>query len=116
MKARKGIIKRLSAGFMAAVLALACAPTVAFAAGDTIDSNQKGSITLYKYEGDPTAGLSGYEAGTMSQADLAAKIAGIANKVPMENVKFKYLKVGTVLQYDKDVVSGGSLFKDLNHG
>lgn len=107
MKARKGIIKRLSAGFMAAVLALAFAPTVAFAAGDTIDLNQKGSITLYKYEGDPTAGLNGYEAGTMSQADLAAKIAGIANKVPMENVKFKYLKVGTVLQYDKDVVSGG---------
>ena len=66
-----------------------------------IDTTKKGSITIYKYDGEEVEGLHDYP--TQAEAQAAATAAVAAGDItPMEGVGFSYLKVGSVKQYTKN--------------
>lgn len=111
MKARGGTLKRFSAALLALLLAMAMAPTTAFAASDTIDTSATGSLKLVKYD-DPDGALTGtFDDTYMSQAERDAAIASLVttnNLEPVEGATFRIFNVGTVAQYEKSIVAGSS--------
>ena len=70
-------------------------------ADQTIEAGKTGSITVYKYNGNPVEGLAEYV--TQAEAKAAADAAVLAGDIaPLPGVVFSYLKVGDVRQYTKN--------------
>ena len=74
----------------------------AFAAEPTIiDYSQKGSITVHKYDEDSFLDSTNY----LTQKEMQDYIAGLGDQItPLADVTFRYLKIGDVKQYTKNVV------------
>ena len=103
---KRKLFKRMSIFILAALMVFAMIPT-AFAANETIDSDKTGSLTLYKYDGDPIGGDE-----YLSQKEMADLIAESGDSLePLEGVVFAYLKVGGVKQYTKNEGQEGNVTK-----
>lgn len=87
----------------ALILALTlCLASFASAVEPTIiDDSRKGSLTVHKYAEDDFYDSTEY----LTQAEMEDYIAGLGDTVtPLADVTFRYLKVGDVKQYTKNVV------------
>ena len=103
---RQSMFKRMAMFVLAAMMMLTVVPT-ALAANETINPDQKGSLTLYKYDGDP---IDNDE--YLTQKEMADLIAQKGESLtPMKDVVFAYLKVGSVKQYTKNEGQAGNVTK-----
>lgn len=89
------------------MLLAACLLPSVVKAETVIDYSVKGSVTLYKYNGNPLEGLDEYS----TQAEMEAAVnAAAGDLVAMEGIEFSYLKIGEVKQYTK-VEDGKNIVK-----
>lgn len=89
----KQIVKKLSAVLMSLMLLFGGTTTMVHAlATPIIDESQKGSLTVYKYEGDSIPDLTGKSNAEKEQAIKDAGLSGL------EGVTFHNIKVGDVKQ------------------
>ena len=99
--------QRISMFAMALLMILTLIPTALAANEATIIPGKTGSLTLYKYDGDPI-GNDEY----LSQKEMADLIAENGDSLtPLEGVVFAYLKVGGVKQYTKNEGETGNVTK-----
>lgn len=101
MKRTTKMFKRMSMLLVAATMMLGTVGTNIHAEDESvIDDSKQGSLTLYKYNGDPVLTNDTYH--TQKEMDDAVQDALTNGKLsPMEGVTFNYLNVGDVKQYTK---------------
>lgn len=82
-------------------LVMCLATTVMAAEPTIIDYGHKGSLTVHKYAEDDFYDSTEY----LTQDEMKDYVAGLGDMVtPLADVTFRYLKVGDVKQYTKNVV------------